>query len=450
MDPKRKTAALTKAKIDELSLVFKTDPQTGAEFAPRNGMATVLSVKGAPAGAFLAKAVEAVKGYFAPGWTPGEYPVTTAADDIDNDGDGPSDYNQIFSAIAGVYNDISSCYWIQDDDARSIAIKTAIDGFLTELDQFRGGSTKAGARHSKEDAAHIKAIGDKLDEAKAHVASLLPVDPAGETQADKDEAKNDKGDGEGEDGAGDEKSGPVHPTLSFAPNGLPDFITAEFAKSEEIAIVESVIFENKAKAKDDKKPYGDVEYADPENGKYPIDTKEHAKAAWSYINKEKNADEYSAADLKKVKDKIKAACEKFDIEISDDKASPVTETVSISVDAGAAALEAITSALATFKADITAQLAAHTESVNGRIDEVLKPVTEELTTRTEEVSTLKASVDAMATSHARKSGAPGGQGFISPDGEQTGNGFVTVETVAPALGPNATVADVVRAGRAQT
>ncbi|WP_318026070.1 DUF6582 domain-containing protein [Burkholderia pseudomallei] len=62
------------------------------------------------------------------------------------------------------------------------------------------------------------------------------------------------------------------------------------------------------KAKDDKKkPYGDVKYADEKNSKYPIDTEEHIRAAWSYINKEKDAAEYSADELKTVKDRIIAA-----------------------------------------------------------------------------------------------------------------------------------------------
>lgn len=39
---------------------------------------------------------------------------------------------------------------------------------------------------------------------------------------------------------------------------------------------------------DDKKPYGDVKYADPSEGKYPIDTEEHIRAAWNYINKPHN------------------------------------------------------------------------------------------------------------------------------------------------------------------
>ena len=72
-----------------------------------------------------------------------------------------------------------------------------------------------------------------------------------------------------------------------------------------------------------KKPYGDVEYADPgyqEDGqhRYPIDTEEHVRAAWAYINQKKNASQYSAEDLKKVKDRIKAAAKKFGIEIAED------------------------------------------------------------------------------------------------------------------------------------
>ena len=78
------------------------------------------------------------------------------------------------------------------------------------------------------------------------------------------------------------------------------------------------------------KPYGDVAYADPglqKDGKkrYPIDTAEHVKAAWSYINQEDNASEYSADDLAKVKDRIKAAAKKFGIEISERSASLAEE-----------------------------------------------------------------------------------------------------------------------------
>lgn len=59
--------------------------------------------------------------------------------------------------------------------------------------------------------------------------------------------------------------------------------------------------------KDKKKPYGDVAYADPTNSKYPVDTEEHIRAAWNYINKKKNAAQYSASDLAIVREKIVAA-----------------------------------------------------------------------------------------------------------------------------------------------
>ena len=43
--------------------------------------------------------------------------------------------------------------------------------------------------------------------------------------------------------------------------------------------------------KDDKppKPYGDVKYGDPSEGKYPVDTPAHIKSAWGYINHPKNS-----------------------------------------------------------------------------------------------------------------------------------------------------------------
>src|SRR5215471_8000944 len=79
-------------------------------------------------------------------------------------------------------------------------------------------------------------------------------------------------------------------------------------------------------ADDAKKPYGDVEYADPgyqsdKKKRYPVDTEEHARAAWSYINQADNASAYSSGDLAKVKAKIKAACKRFGIEIAGDSES---------------------------------------------------------------------------------------------------------------------------------
>lgn len=62
-----------------------------------------------------------------------------------------------------------------------------------------------------------------------------------------------------------------------------------------------------------------VTYADPKNKKYPIDTEAHVRAAWAYINVQKNADEYpmNSVTLKSVKDKIKAAAKKLGIKINE-------------------------------------------------------------------------------------------------------------------------------------
>jgi HK97 family phage prohead protease len=63
---------------------------------------------------------------------------------------------------------------------------------------------------------------------------------------------------------------------------------------------------------DPKKPYGDVEYADPgyqEDGKkrYPIDTEDHIRAAWNYIHQKKNQGQYTSDQVDKIKAKIIAA-----------------------------------------------------------------------------------------------------------------------------------------------
>src|SRR5258708_1723881 len=79
------------------------------------------------------------------------------------------------------------------------------------------------------------------------------------------------------------------------------------------------------------RPYGDVTYADPKNGKYPVDTEAHARAAWSYINMPKNAAMYplNGVTLSEVKDRIKAACKKFGIDVSDGDSDSSSRTESL-------------------------------------------------------------------------------------------------------------------------
>ena len=56
-----------------------------------------------------------------------------------------------------------------------------------------------------------------------------------------------------------------------------------------------------------ERKYGDVEFADPVNNKYPIDTADHVRAAWRYINQEDNAAKYDADEVEAIKGRIKRA-----------------------------------------------------------------------------------------------------------------------------------------------
>lgn len=74
------------------------------------------------------------------------------------------------------------------------------------------------------------------------------------------------------------------------------------------------------------KPYGDVPYADPgyqddKQKRYPIDTADHVRAAWSYINQAKNAAKYSAAELANIKGRIKAAAKRLGVDIAENSSS---------------------------------------------------------------------------------------------------------------------------------
>lgn len=70
--------------------------------------------------------------------------------------------------------------------------------------------------------------------------------------------------------------------------------------------------------RDGERRYGDVAYADPTNKKYPIDTADHVRAAWSYINKEDNAAKYDRDEVATIKGRIKGAAKRHGVEISDD------------------------------------------------------------------------------------------------------------------------------------
>jgi hypothetical protein len=61
--------------------------------------------------------------------------------------------------------------------------------------------------------------------------------------------------------------------------------------------------------------YGDVEFADTTNKKYPIDTAEHVRAAWSYIHHKDNAAKYDAGEVKTIKGRIERAAKKHGVDL---------------------------------------------------------------------------------------------------------------------------------------
>jgi uncharacterized protein DUF6582 len=67
-----------------------------------------------------------------------------------------------------------------------------------------------------------------------------------------------------------------------------------------------------------ERKYGDVQFADPVNNKYPVDTPEHVRAAWSYINHKDNAAKYDKDEVRTIKERIKRAAKQHGVEIDED------------------------------------------------------------------------------------------------------------------------------------
>lgn len=65
-------------------------------------------------------------------------------------------------------------------------------------------------------------------------------------------------------------------------------------------------------------------YADPKNHRYPIDTEEHVRAAWSYIHQKKNQSGFNASELATVKSRIASAAKKYGIKLEAMSANNLT------------------------------------------------------------------------------------------------------------------------------
>jgi hypothetical protein len=53
--------------------------------------------------------------------------------------------------------------------------------------------------------------------------------------------------------------------------------------------------------------YGRVQFADPTNRKYPIDSAGHIKAAWAYVHQPENAAKYTQDEVRTIKIRIRQA-----------------------------------------------------------------------------------------------------------------------------------------------
>lgn len=80
--------------------------------------------------------------------------------------------------------------------------------------------------------------------------------------------------------------------------------------------------------------YGRVQYADPTNKKYPIDTEKHVRAAWDYIHHAANAAKYEPGDLAIVRGHIAHAARQYGIKLrapimdkSEDADTPFQEAI---------------------------------------------------------------------------------------------------------------------------
>lgn len=226
------------------------------------------------------------------------------------------------------------------------------DGRLTDKGKQLAGkamtlATKAGARHSASDMQHIQAAHDSTVKAGAMCA---PGDGEGEDAAVKmfGDILDDPGDYAAHEcqdvctAAGaltnlmylvqselseeDEDPQDVAQLIAAA-RILVKFIASELDEADQAAQDDAT--EDQSDLANEPKPqdvtgkaigkredvnpkegvsqYGDVAFADAKNKKYPIDTEEHIRAAWNYINKGDNAGKYSPDEVATIKKNIVAA-----------------------------------------------------------------------------------------------------------------------------------------------
>jgi hypothetical protein len=69
--------------------------------------------------------------------------------------------------------------------------------------------------------------------------------------------------------------------------------------------------------KEGLKKYGETQFADPANKRYPINTPGRIKAAWAYIHQPSNAAKYTSAEAQIIKGRIRNAARARRVESPD-------------------------------------------------------------------------------------------------------------------------------------
>jgi len=109
------------------------------------------------------------------------------------------------------------------------------------------------------------------------------------------------------------------PTTGLLPIASGDGFVPREDGNDPVEASEFIAKREDVKPSEGEKKYGNVKYADEKNKKYPIDTDEHIRAAWSYINHPENANKYSEEDAAAIKSHIKSEAKKHGIQIESDK-----------------------------------------------------------------------------------------------------------------------------------
>ena len=167
------------------------------------------------------------------------------------------------------------------------------------------------AMKEKDEAKKKKAADTHADEPNED-DETLHTDEKVDSEEDKEEADEKDDKRKGKEGEKAKKSTTSILTKKKEPKGDDGEGDMEPSEGEDEDGDENKKNKKADKDGEKKKPDGDVEYADEghqDDGKkrYPLDTEEHIRAAWSYINMPKNGAMYDAADLKSVKAKIVSA-----------------------------------------------------------------------------------------------------------------------------------------------